>query len=96
MSEQTPVIWLHKDEPRGYAFDGSVKLVASHNGSGPAVFLRNEFAAAPDLLAICESLAERECEYGNGANCNMLPQGVVRPVCLPCRAKTLLARATGE
>jgi hypothetical protein len=48
----------------------------------------------PDLLEIVKALAERECEYGNGANCNMLPEGVYRSVCLPCKARAVLAKAT--
>jgi len=47
-------------------------------------------AAAPTMCALIERLAEKRCEYGNGADCNMLPQGVRRSPCLPCQARALL------
>lgn len=36
---------------------------------------------------VCEMLADRQCEYGTGADCNMLPQGICRSTCLPCIAR---------
>ena len=53
-------------------------------------------SAAPDLLAVLGRLAERECEYGNGASCNMLPQGVRRSPCLPCQARVAIAKAGAQ
>ncbi len=41
------------------------------------------------------ALDEQECLYGNGADCNSLPQGVVRSVCLPCKARAV-AQAAAE
>ncbi len=52
-------------------------------------------ATSPELLEICEYLAERNCEYPGSAGCDMLPQGVVRRVCLPCKARALIATTTG-
>ena len=40
------------------------------------------------------TLSRYECEYGNGADCNSLPQGVSRNPCLPCRARAALAAPT--
>lgn len=49
------------------------------------------FAASPQLRDVCECLAKRDCEYNGSAGCDMLPQGVRRNVCLPCKARMVLA-----
>jgi len=70
--------------------------VKGRNGGGRQEIMANArlIATAPDLLAVVERLAKRECEYGNGANCLQLPQGVVRSVCLPCKARAALDKTT--
>ena len=58
MSEQ-PFIVLQPGESKGYGADGSVKLVDDYKGTGcAAVFLRDEYAAAPELLAALKQLRE--------------------------------------
>lgn len=47
-------------------------------------------AVATDLTDVVDKLAERECEYGSGADCNNLPQGVRRSPCLVCQARAAL------
>ncbi len=39
---------------------------------------------------ICTQLADRDCEYPGSVGCDMLPQGVVRSVCLPCKARAII------
>ena len=48
-------------------------------------------AASPPMLKIIACLAERDCEYPGSAGCDMLPQGVIRSVCLPCKAKLIIS-----
>ena len=45
------------------------------------------------LKGLIDRLAALECLYGNGADCNMLPQGVVRSPCFPCQAREALKKA---
>lgn len=47
-------------------------------------------AHTPPIEAATEALAAQECEYPGSAGCNLLPQGVVRSVCLPCKARAAL------
>ena len=55
-------------------------------------------ASAPSLAARVAALeaalgaiAEGECAYAGSAGCNLLPSGVRRSVCDPCRALAALA-----
>lgn len=48
-------------------------------------------AAIPTMYDIVASLAERDCEYTGSAGCDMLPQGVKRRVCLPCKARMIIS-----
>jgi len=63
-------------------------------GDGPETVVYPELVETGRHAVIdglIDRMAERECEYGNGADCNSLPQGVRRSVCWPCRARALLA-----
>jgi hypothetical protein len=49
-TEIEPFIRLQESEDEGVSDDGGVKLVAEHDGGGPAVFLNGPYAFAPALL----------------------------------------------
>jgi hypothetical protein len=76
--------------------EGETSVIAQVGGQGQKADIANAalIAAAPALLAISEALAERDCEYTGSAGCDLLPQGVVRNVCLPCQARQAIAAAT--
>ena len=59
-----------------------------------AKFIVQACNAHDDLLAACQKIADRDCEYTGSAGCNLLPQGVMRTVCGPCAARAAIAKAT--
>lgn len=54
-------------------------------------------AAAPEMLAVVEIIADRKCEnYGHITCLDPLPGALPDPSpCPPCRARAAIARATG-
>lgn len=48
------------------------------------------------LLEIVEQLAKRDCEYPGSVGCSLLPEGVRRSVCMPCKAKAAVAEPKGD
>jgi hypothetical protein len=55
--------------------------------------LKASEALNAELLEALEIIAKQDCEYTNSAGCDLLPAGVVRSVCNPCRARAAIAKA---
>lgn len=49
-------------------------------------------AECPVMYEFIAKLAEQDCEYTGSVGCDMLPQGVVRRVCLPCKARSIISK----
>ncbi len=68
-------------------------LIDSDDGT-PLVVVDSEFSFNPrgveGLLDACIEAADRGCQYGDGAGCFQLPQGVRRSVCTACRTRKAL------
>jgi hypothetical protein len=77
-----------------FALCDAEKRPARAQGDTPQQAAANArlIAAAPELLAVAEREAAKDCEYTGSAGCDMLPEGVIRSVCTPCLARAAITK----